>query len=259
MSGRSRARLVGVGGLVVVLAVWWIAAETAFSASGAVPTPWAVLRQFPDDGWDFYSRHVGDTLGGAAQGFLWGNAVALAIAVLVLLIPALEGVATQVAVITQCLPMVAIGPLLLVVFGGRTPSVFLAAMMVFFTTLIGALLGVRSSRRTTLDVIRAYGGGRWQQLTKVQAISALPATFAALKIAVPAALLGAIVGEYLGGVDTGVGVAMAVAQRQLEVERAWAVALLCGLLATAGYALVGLVSRWVTPWSAGQGLPGGER
>jgi ABC-type nitrate/sulfonate/bicarbonate transport system permease component len=157
----------------------------------------------------------------------------------------------QIAVISYCIPLIAIGPIVKIVFGGRTPMVFLAAISVFFTTVVGTLLGLRAADRASLDLISAYGGGRWKQLTKVQLIAAIPGVLAALKIAAPAALLGAIIGEYLGGVDTGLGVAMTIAQQQYQVARVWGLALMAGLLAGVGYAAVALLARVAAPWSAG--------
>jgi len=247
----------GLGGVVIVVAVWWILALTVFNGSDAVPTPGAVVTQFGRDGWDFYATNAGITLRGAALGFLWGNVAALAVAVLALLIPPLEAVATQLAVISYCMPLTAIGPIILVVFGGRAPTIFLAAMSVFFTTLIGSLLGLKAADRTSLDLISAYGGGRFQQLIKVRLIAALPGIVSSLKIAAPAAMLGAIIGEYLGGIDNGLGVALTVAQQQFLVERTWALALVTGGLAGAGYAVFSLVARFVTPWSTG--TTGGAR
>jgi ABC-type nitrate/sulfonate/bicarbonate transport system permease component len=80
-------------------------------------------------------------------------------------------------------------------------------------------------------------------------MSALPAIVTALLVAVPAALLGAVVGEYLGGIDSGIGVALNAAQRQIQPDRVWALSILAGLIALGGYALVGLVGRVLTPWA----------
>jgi ABC-type nitrate/sulfonate/bicarbonate transport system permease component len=239
--------------------VAWTVAGIAFNANGAIPTPAAVVRQYHADGWHFYLSNVGVTVRSAVIGFLWGNAAALAIAVLVLLVPALEAVATQFAVISYCMPLTAIGPIILVVFGGRAPSAFLAGMSVFFTTLVGALLGLKAADRTSMDLVRAYGGSRFTALRKVQVIAALPATIAGLKIAAPAALLGAIIGEYLGGVDSGLGVAITAAQQTFTVPRTWGLALVCGFVAGLGYLLIALFGRLVTPWErssdAGTGRP----
>lgn len=255
-SGRGRPPwLGGVLGMAVIVAAWSITGGL-HAANGAVPTPWAVLRQMRIDGWHFYSVNAGVTLRGAALGFLWGNGAALAIAVVVLLVPFLETVAEQLAVISYCMPLTAIGPIVLVVFGGRAPTVFLAALAVFFTTLVGALLGLRAADPVTLDVVSAYGGGRWEQLRRVLLVAALPDVLNALKIAAPAAMLGAIIGEYLGGVDNGLGVVLTVSQQQYAVARTWGLMLVTGLLAGAGYGLFSLVSARVTPWATGDSRGG---
>jgi ABC-type nitrate/sulfonate/bicarbonate transport system permease component len=252
VSASGRPRWVGGAlGVLGLLAVWWLLAVTVFARNGAVPTPAGVVARMVGDGWGYYAPHVGATTAEALQGFLWGNALALAVAVLVLLVPPLEGLALQIAVISYCIPLIAIGPIIKIVFGGRTPMVFLAAISVFFTTVVGALLGLRAADRASLDVVTAYGGGRWTRLVKVQLIAAVPGVLAALRIAAPAALLGAIIGEYLGGIDTGLGVAMTIAQQQYQVARVWGLALVAGLLAGLGYAVIALVGRVVAPWSTG--------
>nr|WP_276611081.1 ABC transporter permease subunit [Kineococcus siccus] len=173
----------------------------------------------------------------------------MAVAVLVLLVPAFDGLASQLAVISYCMPLTAIGPIVLVVFGGRTPTVFLAAISCIFTTLIGALLGLRAADPVALDLVRGFGGGRVQQVVRVQLVAALPSLVAALRIAAPAAMLGAVVGEYLGGVDSGLGVVLTVAQQQNDVPRTWALAVVCGLVAALAYLLLGVLGRLVTPWA----------
>jgi ABC-type nitrate/sulfonate/bicarbonate transport system permease component len=120
---------------------------------------------------------------------------------------------------------------------------------VFFTTLVGALLGLRAADPLSLDVVRAFGGGRWSMLVKVRFRAALPATFAGLRIAAPAALLGAIIGEYLGG-ESGLGVAMINSQQALDVNRTWGIALVVTLLALIGYVLTEILARRLTPWAS---------
>jgi ABC-type nitrate/sulfonate/bicarbonate transport system permease component len=249
----------GLIGVVVLVALWSVLAVTAFSAKGSgVPTPWAVLSQLGQDGWGFYQPLIAATLGEALRGYVVGNGLALLCAALVLLVPAVERVVVQLAVASYCLPLVAIGPILSLLFSGTTPMITLAALAVFFTTLIGALLGLRSADRVTLDVVRAYGGGRWQELVKVRLIAALPATLAALKIAAPAALLGAIIGEYLGHIDVGLGIAMTVSEASVEVPRTWGIALVSGLVAGIGYGLTALVARFAVPWARTTNLSGGD-
>ncbi|NAZ86328.1 ABC transporter permease [Kineococcus indalonis] len=241
-----------VAGAGVVLAVWTLLALTVFAPVGNVPTPWAVVGQLLHDGPGLYWGNASVTTWSALQGYAWGNLAAIALAVLVLLVPPLEGAATQLAVLTYCVPLTAIGPVVLIVSppGARTTSVFLAALSVVFTSVVGCLLGLHAADRAALDVVRAYGGSRWTALVKVRLTAALPDVFAALKLAAPAAFLGAVLGEYFGGVDSGLGVLITAAQTNLRYAQLWALALLSGAIAGAGYLLVGLVARLVTPWSS---------
>jgi ABC-type nitrate/sulfonate/bicarbonate transport system permease component len=242
-------RLAGAVGIVLLILAWWLLADLRV-AGGTVPSPWNVLHTMYSDGWALYSPNLRITAYGALKGFLWGNGLAIAMAILVLLVPPIESLATQLAILSYCTPLLALGPIILVVFGGRTPTVFLAAILCFFTTMVGTVSGLRSADRTALDLVRTYGGGRVQQLWRVQLIAALPNTLAALKIAAPSAVLGAIIGEYLGGVDSGIGVALTAAQTAYNVPRTWGMALAAGALAGLGYAVVALVARLAAPWTA---------
>jgi ABC-type nitrate/sulfonate/bicarbonate transport system permease component len=246
----------GIVGVVVIVVVWWVASRTLFTASGAIPHPGAVLAKVGSPTtWSDTLGNLTGTLAAAGEGYVIGNVVALLLAALVLLVPRLEQVVTQMAIVTYCLPLVAIGPILVIVAGRDAPqgaSVALAALSVFFTTVVGALLGLRAAPRTSLDVVAAYGGTRFTQLRKVQLIAALPNLFAALKIAAPAAFLGAVLAEYLGsGGDRSLGRALIAAQSNSDAPQLWFLALVSGGVAGLAYGLIGLVGRLVTPWSSG--------
>lgn len=250
-----------IGGLAILL-LWWILAATVFSSVGpggvqAIPTPLQVVLEFGATGWDFYVRNFSVTLVEAGFGYLWGNGLALLLSALVLIVPRLEGVVMQIAIITYCIPIVALGLLLIVIVPlpqpgqPSTTAVFLAALSCFFTTVVGALLGLKAADRASLDVITVYGGSRLTQLRKVRLIAALPAILNALQVAVPAAFLGAVLGEFFGKISVGVGPAMIAAQQALNAPRVWDIALVSGAVALAGYGLLGLVSRAVAPWAKG--------
>jgi ABC-type nitrate/sulfonate/bicarbonate transport system permease component len=122
-------------------------------------------------------------------------------------------------------------------------------MTCFFTTLIGALVGLRSASASSIDLVTAYGGGQWAIMRKVRMKSSLPALFAGLRIAGPAAVLGAIIGEFIGGSENGLGVALVAARANADSARVWGVALVATAVAGLGYALIALVGRLLTPWA----------
>jgi ABC-type nitrate/sulfonate/bicarbonate transport system permease component len=260
----SSSRLGGLVGVAVIVAVWWVASLLLFQGSGSIPTPPSVLVKFFDGSqWTATLHNATSTVTSAAKGYLWGNLAAIGLAVLVLLVPRLEQVANQIAIVTYCIPLVAIGPVIVIVAGRQSPagaSVALAAMSCFFTTVVGCLLGLRAAPRASIDLVRAYGGTAWTTLRKVQLIAALPSLFAALKIAAPATILGAILAEYLGsGGDSTLGRALIAAQTQSDAPQLWYLALVSGLISGLGYLVVGVVARIVAPWTTGVDTPAGVR
>jgi ABC-type nitrate/sulfonate/bicarbonate transport system permease component len=247
----TSARPSWVGGLigaVGLIAVWEIFTVTLVRGNREWPTPWNILTQMHKDGWSEYWPNLQTTLWEAARGFFWGNILAIALAMMVVLIPLIEKPVVQLSVVSYCLPIVAIAPILGIVFSNETPKVILAAMAVFFTTLIGMLVGLRSADATSLDLVRAYGGGRYHKLIKVQLRASLPSLFAALRIAAPAAVLGAIIGEYLGG-DRGLGVTMINSEQSLDIARTWGIALAATAVGGLAFAVIALIGRLLTPWA----------
>ncbi|MFC7643230.1 ABC transporter permease [Streptosporangium lutulentum] len=237
---------------VVGLLLIWVILARIFADLRVVPQPWAVLQAMWEDR-NIYSGNISTTLSEAAIGFFWGNVLAIALAGVFVQVPAVERLLLRIAVASYCVPLVAIAPILVVVLPGNAPKEALAGLSVFFTTLTAAVLGLRSADRSALDLIHSLGGGSFFTLRKLRLLSALPSLFAGLKIAAPAALLGAIIGEYLGS-SNGLGVMLVQAQSSFQVARTWAVALVISALAGLGYALVAIIARWLTP-----GRPGRER
>lgn len=243
--------LAGLGGIVGLILVWSLAGALELFG-GAIPTPWAVVQTIADTGSRYYIQNFSISIELALRGFLWGNLLAIGLAILVIVFPPVEGLATQLAIISYCTPIIAVAPIIQVAFGERqTAIVFLAAISVFFTTMIGTLSGLRSPGAGSLDLIRVYGGGRFAQLWRVRSVAALPNTLAAIKIAAPAATLGAVLGEFLTMPERGAGPAMTNAQQAGNVPQVWAIALLSGAVAGIGYAIVAVIARFATRWSSG--------
>jgi len=235
---------VGMAALILV----WVILARVFTGLRVIPTPWAVLQAMWNDR-QVYSGNIATTLTEAAVGFLWGNLLAIVLAAVFVQVPAVERLLLRIAVASYCVPLVAIAPILVIVLPGDVPKEALAGLSVFFTTLTAAVLGLRSADRSTIDLIRSLGGGSFLVLRKLRLLSALPSLFAGLKIAAPSALLGAIIGEYLGS-SSGLGVMLVQAQSSFQVARTWAVALVISALAGIGYAVIAIIARRLTPWAA---------
>jgi ABC-type nitrate/sulfonate/bicarbonate transport system permease component len=236
-------------GIAAFLVLWQLVVDFVFSAHGTIPSPTQIVLQFFSvDGVAFYFESASHTLHAAVQGWLWGNLLAIAVAMLIATLPALEKPMVLLGTVSYCVPLVAIGPILVIVASGDTPRVVLSALAVFFPMLIGTLLGLRSPSAAMFDLIHALGGGGMAVLAKVRWRAALPQFFASLRVSAPSAILGSIVGEFLGA-ENGLGVLLINAQQGLNYPRTWTIAIFSTLIAGAAYALIRLAGSWLTPWA----------
>ncbi len=236
-------------GILGLLLFWQLTVNTGFSAHDTIPSPAQILRQFfIIDGPGFYFHSAASTMHAATQGWLWGVGLAIALGMLLVLLPSLETPVMLLGTVSYCMPMVAIGPVLVVVASGDLPRVTLAAIAVFFPMLVGTHLGLRSASPAMLDLIRAYGGGAFTHLTKVRLRAALPQFFASLRVSAPAAILGSIIGEFLGA-ENGLGVVLINSQQGANYPRTWTVSLFSAVLAGVAYGLIRLLGAYLTPWA----------
>jgi ABC-type nitrate/sulfonate/bicarbonate transport system permease component len=182
--------------------------------------------------------------------------LAIALGALIALSPFGRRQGMAVVVALYNVPIIAIAPLLQVLLPGDGPQIATAAICVFFTTLLGTVTGLRSADRSRLDVVHAAGGGFLAALLKVRVRYAVPAVFAGLAVGIPYALVGAIIGEFLGGRAEGLGAMLVQALSNLDAARVWGICLIVGGLGAIGLALATWVSRRLFPW--GESDVGGQ-
>jgi sulfonate transport system permease protein len=227
---------------VILLLLGWEIAGRALDEAFVLAAPSEVLAYLVRE-WALMGRALSVTLANAAVGYLIGNLAAVALATVALLWPRSERVVTGLALLVFCLPLVATGPILRVFFGpGPGPQITLAALAVYYTTLIPLLVGLRAAPASWFDLVRSYGRGRLSALLHVRAMASLPYLFAGLQIAAPAAFLGAMVGEFTGA-ERGMGVLTVRALRALDVEMTWALATVATAVAILAYLAIGAVAR----------------
>lgn len=230
-------------GLVVgVLVLWELVGRFDLVAQGALPAPGEILAQAWADRSD-YPPHIGETLWAALIGFAIGNTVAIAAAVLFALVPAAERLTRGVSITLFAIPPVALVPILVIAFTGSEPRIILAAVSVYFPTMVSTLLGLRDVDPRLVDLMHSYGAGPGKVMAMVRFRAALPGLFAGLQVAAPAAVLGAILAEFGGGVRWGLGTYLLGSLGQANPARLWGIGLAATVLAGAAYALFGVLGR----------------
>lgn len=241
-AARVRSWLGTAAGLLAVLVAWELLARTVFDGKRIIAPPTGIVDAAFDN-FRLYARAVGFTLSAAVRGFFWGNLAAIVLAAFVALLPFTERIVLRVSLVVFCLPLVALGPTLRVIYGeGIGPQVTLSALAVFYTTLVPLLVGLRAVPQTWSDLVASYGRGRYTTLLVVRARASVPYLAVGLQVAAPAAFLGALVGEFTGAAR-GVGVLTINAMRGLRTNELWALATISSLVAVTGYALAGLLGR----------------
>lgn len=246
----STRLLQGIGITALILLAWQYLGPKIGSNVGAVPPPTRILQQYSRDGFEFYAHLAWGTIREAGIGWLVGNVLAIAVAGACTQVQPIRKVLYRLSVISYSLPIVAIAPILIILVHGELPMVVLSAMAVFFVTLVGTLVGLSSSGEERLEIVRAFGGSRWQEMWKVRSWSALPSVFAAIKMAAPASVTAAIVAEFMAGRGW-LGVAILNSQQQLEVTRTWCLTIVGTVVSAIAYAVLAGIERPLTSWSRG--------
>jgi len=235
-----RGYVAPVARLAAVVVLWQALVQLRLVSDLVLPSPDQIIVQV----WKGRQNYLLDartTLGEAGLGFLVGNGLAIAVAILFVRVRFAERALMPLAVASYCLPAIAIAPILQVVLPGDEPKVVLAGLFVFFTTLTTVVTGLRSVDPVVVDMVRAFGGSSSVELRKVRARNALPYLVRALQLAAPSALLGAIIGEFLGG-SSGLGVALIQAEADLSSPRTWAVLAVSGGISGVLYGTLGVAS-----------------
>jgi sulfonate transport system permease protein len=240
-----RSRGAAVAGLVLLL-VAWEAAGRAGLADGFVLTPGDAIRPLLDPaGRSTYLRAATATFGAAATGLLYGGALAIASALVSDQVPALRAHVDRVAALANSAPWVAVGPVVLLVAGSGAGPAAIAAIAVFFYIFVATARGLGASSRSAHEWFSSLGAGRLRRLVSLQLPRSLPLVAEGLKLAAPAALAGAVYGEWYGA-ERGLGVLLVSGMRSARPEPVWASALVAaggGLVAYGVFSALQLALR----------------
>ncbi|MDO8506509.1 MAG: ABC transporter permease [Candidatus Limnocylindria bacterium] len=249
MGARRTLTDLGIAALaLLVIAVALEAWTSAFRIPGyLVPAPSAVVARFGTD-WPLFLREALVTIAEAAGGFVLGTGVAFAIAAAMVRSRALERTLFPLAILVKLTPIVAVAPLFTLWFGfGSAPKVAIAALITFFPMLVNAFVGLRSADPQEVAFLETLGASRSEIFRLLRVPSALPYLFSGARICLNLALIGAVIGEWMGA-DHGLGRVILVANANLDLATLFAAVLLLAAIGIAANALVGTAERRVLHW-----------
>lgn len=226
------------------LLVRWRAYPTFF-----LPGPrmiWARFLALSRDG--TLALHTRVTLLEVFAGLTLGLTVATVIGYGLAKSPLLERILAPYIVASQAVPIVALAPLLVVWFGfGSLSKVLVCALTVFFPALVNTMVGIRSVEPDLRALMRSLQASRWQTFIMLEAPASLPVLFAGLKVSVTLAVIGAVVGEFVGA-DRGLGFLINLARGILDTPMLFVALFTLVFIAVALYTAVTLLEFVVLRW-----------
>jgi NitT/TauT family transport system permease protein len=234
-------------GLALLILVWHVCV-VAFNVPPIIlPRPGLVLdstianwRLIVSEGW----ITLLESLYGFVLAFLLGVPLAVAIAgsrtLNLMFYPLL--------IATQSLPKVALAPLILVWLGiGMESKLAIAWLVAFFPIVVDTATGLRNTPAEFLDLATAVRANAWQTFWKIRFPAALPFVISGCKVAITLAVIGAVIGEFIGS-NEGLGNLLLVANSQINIPLAFACLIGLAVIGIGLYAAVAAVELALKPW-----------
>jgi len=200
-----------------------------------------------------WPKHVVATVEGVLLGFAVAVVFGVAGAVLIVYSDTLRRALTPLLVTLQIIPKIAFAPLILVWFGiGLTSKITVAFLVAFFPVLINTAVGLVQVEPDLLDLARSIKAPASWVFFRIRFPNSLPYFFAGLRVASTLAVIGAIIGEFVGS-DVGLGYLIVMANNQMDTALGLAAIFLVSAIGLALYGAILALERVCTPWAAAEG------
>lgn len=253
-TGMSRARraqfanfAIPVATAIGLIVIWQLGVRLFGVPIYIAPAPsdvaGALIGDFP-----LLLRNFWPTLYESVFGFFLGNMAAVLIAVAFIHSRMVEKAFFPIAVFINTIPILAIAPILVLIFGaGLTAKVVIAALICFFPTLVNMVRGLQSVSPQALELARILSASKAEVFWKVRLPSSLPFLFSALKIAATTCVIGAIVGEWVGA-DLGLGALIIDSTFNFRAPLLYATVFMSSGLSVLLFALVTIAEKLIVRW-----------
>jgi NitT/TauT family transport system permease protein len=244
---RHRTVLVGLAFLVAAIGLWQLLVPAFAVPRYVLPTPAEIARAAVDSR-DVLLTGLEKTVLGAFTGFVAGNVAGFLAAVAIASSVTASRVLLPMAVGIRSIPIIALTPFLTLLLGrGLVTVMTISGLIVFFPTLVNGVLGLRSTEAAALELMRVLNAPWWEVFWRLRLPTALPALFAAFRVAAASCVLGALVAEW---VASGSGLGQLILQSSIEFEAPlmWSGVVVSTLLAIVAFGIVSWAEKRVVGW-----------
>jgi len=236
-----------LAGVVFILAAWIFACWAGNLPTVVLPTPDKVFHAFVNR-FDLLMSEGWVTLKETLYGFILAVALGIPMAVAVANSRALNLMFYPLLIGLQSVPKVALAPIVLVWLGtGIESKLAIVWLVAFFPIIVDTTAGLRSTPRELLELAHSLRATPMQIFLKVQFPAALPFVITGAKVAITLAVIGAVIGEFVGSSE-GLGYLLLSATSQLDTPLAFAALFALSFMGVFVYLLVELAERLAAPW-----------
>ncbi len=243
----GRPWLLGAAGVLGAVALWEIVSVVFRVPAYVLPSPVVTAQALVADA-ALLARHTATTAAEAVLGLAVSFPLGVGIAIALSASRVTRGLLYPSLVLSQAVPLIAVAPLILIWFGlGPSAKVLIVAFVCFFPITVNAVEGFGAANPLHKELLEALGARRRDLFRHAYIPAALPGIFAGLRVAATYCVLGAVVGEWLGG-SRGLGVYMTRALQSFRTDRLFAAILIVMLLSFALFQVTDGIGRLLTPW-----------
>ena len=249
MTGRSAPALTPIVVGIAFLAGWEALVQLNDIRPYLLPAPSAIWAQITDNRSELLaSARV--TGANALVGLVAGTVLGVLTALVASRFRIVDSLLVPLAAAVNAMPIIALAPIFNTMFSttSSVPRRLVVTLVVFFPLFVNALRGLRQVQPIHRELLDSYAAGGWTFARVVRVPNALPFVFTGLRLASSLAVIAAVVAEYFGGVQSGLGTRITSAASNTAYPRAWAYVAAACALGLVFYLAATLLERLATPW-----------
>ena len=237
VSSRDIRPVLGGLGIGAFFLLWQIIGHYQLAGMSFPPLT-AVLEMLSDPAKrPLFLRAIGATLRSTGLGYLVGTAAGLALSSAAHLIPPLQHGSNRLAAVLNSVPSIALGSIFMVLLNRDATPGAVASIHVFFIVYVSMMSGLSSASSAHRDLFAVLGASAVTRYLRLDLPSAMPTVVSGLRLAWPAALIGAIIGEWFGA-PRGIGILIINAMQNFQIVLLWSAVLLAVILSLFFYGLL---------------------
>jgi ABC-type nitrate/sulfonate/bicarbonate transport system permease component len=241
---RLRSVVLGILGILIFVGMWELIGINRWAGLTWPPFTTVLAFLFDPSRQALFVRAMAATFSMAGYGYLLGTLIGMALAALVQILPPLRPGIDRLSSVVNAIPAIALAPLFIVLLDRELTGMAIATLNVFFILYVATTSGLNNASAAHRDLFQVLGSSAPRRVWELDLPVALPAIVSGLKFSIPAAFIGAILGEWFGA-SRGLGLLMVSAMQNFQIPLLWSAVFIASAASLLAFGIMGLVERFV--------------